>query len=217
MGPERSNATAVMIVDDHPAVREGLSSMLHVEPGLATVALAASAREALAEAVRFRPAVVVVDYHLPDEDGLALCLRLKAGPTPPAVLLYSAFADDTLTVLAVIAGADGLVSKTADPDDVVAAVAAVARGERLDVATTRQVMEATGSRLDPADLPILGMLVHRTPPSEIAATLQISEEWLTARRWAMLACLSGGASRPGRLSSREPAPVALPGTEAPRA
>ena len=201
MGNDRSTPTAVMIVDDHPAVREGLRSMLDTEQGLEPVAVASCAREALAAAERLRPAVAVVDYHLPDEDGLALCLRLKAGPAPPAVLVYSAFADDTLALLAIIAGADGLVSKAADPDDVTAAVSLVARHEQLHLAVSQQVMEATSSRLDPEDLPILGMLVHRTPPDEIAETLNMSEEWLTARRWAMLECLRGGPSRRSRPGS----------------
>lgn len=211
--------TPVMVVDDHPAVREGLCSMLEIEPDLETVAVAGSARDALAAASRFRPAVAVVDYHLPDEDGLALCLRLKGGPDPPAVLVYSAFADETLTLLAAIAGADGLVSKSADPEDVVAAVRAIARNERLELAGSAQVMQATASRLDSEDLPVLGMLMHRTPPAEIAETLNMSEEWLTARRWAMLEGLRGGPSRRARpaRSNRADAPPASPRAEAPGA
>ncbi len=209
--------TAVMVVDDHPAVREGLCSMLEIEPDLENVALAGCARDALEAARHYRPAVAVVDYHLPDEDGLALCLRLKAGPNPPAVLVYSAFADEQLTLLAAIAGADGLMSKTADPDELVAAVRAVARDERLELRGSTQVMQAMASRLDSEDLPILGMLMHRTPPAEIAETLNISEQWLTARRWAMLECLRGGPSRrtrPARRDSRDTLP-APPGAEAP--
>ncbi len=191
--------------------------MLDTEPGLKTVALASCAREAVAAVDQFRPAVAVVDYHLPDEDGLALCLRLTAAAEPPAVLVYSAFADETLTLLAAVAGADGLVSKAADPDDLAAAVRSVACGERLELVVSSQVMLATASRLDSEDLPILGMLVHRTPPAEIAETLNMSEEWLTARRWAMLECLRGGRSRRTSTATRNSADAfsALPGAEAP--
>lgn len=217
MGNHNSTQTAVMIVDDHPAVRQGLSSMLDTEPGLETIAAAGSAEEALVAFENLRPAVAVVDYHLPDEDGLALCLRLKARADPPEVLVYSAFADETLTLLAAIAGADGLMSKDADPDDVVAAVVALARGEKLNLGVSPQIMETAGSRLDPEDLPILGMLMHGTPPAEIAETLNMSERWLTARRWAMLECLRGGPSRrtrPARVTPVDP-DYASPGTEAP--
>jgi DNA-binding response OmpR family regulator len=60
---------------------------------------------------RTAPDVLVVDYRLPDEDGLSLCLRVGAGVAAPALLVHSAFADGWLTVPALIAGAHGVVHK----------------------------------------------------------------------------------------------------------
>jgi len=192
---EGTTGVRVMVVDDHAAVREGIRAMLQSEPDLEAVASTATAHEAVTLAQRTRPDVVVLDYHLPDEDGLALCLRLKTVAPAPAALIYSAFADEHLVPLAVIAGADALISKSADPDELCDVVRALAGGAPQLPAIAPAAMESAASRLDTEDLPILGMLAHGTPPAEIATTLQMAEPWLATRRWAMLARLTGGSAR----------------------
>src|SRR5215218_2117720 len=77
----------VVIVDDHHAVRAGLRAVLQAEPGLDPVGVTGTAREALALVDDLRPDVVVLDYHLPDEHGLSLCLRLKGAEPAPAALI----------------------------------------------------------------------------------------------------------------------------------
>ena len=191
----KTSTTSVIVVDDHPAVREGLRAMLDADPALRVTGVAGDAREALA-LTREAPAdVVVVDRQLPDDDGLSLCLRLKARAAPPRVLMYSAYADERLLVLAMIAGADAFVGKASDPEDLAAMVRALGRGERFQWGASPSALEAVGSRLDPEDLPVLGMLVHGTPPDEIAQTLRMSDAWLVARRWAMLSRLAGRRTR----------------------
>src|SRR5689334_15494390 len=101
----------VAIADDHPAVRVGLQAALRAEPGLVPVGMAGTPAELEPLLYRTRPDVVLLDYHLPNADGLTICRRLKADPPAPAVLLYSAFADESLTVPALVAGADGIVHK----------------------------------------------------------------------------------------------------------
>lgn len=185
----------VIVVDDHAAVREGIRAMLASEPGLDPIAVTATAADALALAERDRPDVIVLDYHLPDEDGLSLCLRLKSTNDPPAALIYSAFADDHLVALAIIAGADALMSKAADPDALCDMVRALAGGTARMPTLMPTAMHSVASRLDAEDLPILGMLANRTSPAQIAATLRMDEAWLTTRRWAMLNRLTGGSAR----------------------
>jgi len=185
----------VVVVDDHAAVREGIRAMLASEPDLDPVAVTATARGAVALAGLIRSDVMVLDYHLPDEDGVSLCLRLKSTADPPAALIYSAFADEHLVALGIIAGADALMSKAADPDELCDVVRALAEGTARMPALAPAAMQAVASRLDDEDLPILGMLAHRTPPSEIATTLRMDVAWLTTRRWAMLDRLTGGTAR----------------------
>jgi DNA-binding NarL/FixJ family response regulator len=203
---EDAGFVRVIVVDDHAAVREGVRAMLGCEPDLDPVAVAATAADAAELAAAGRPDVMLIDYHLPDEDGLSLCLYLKSRPGAAAALVYSAFADEHLIPLAVIAGADGVVAKATRPDELCETVRALARGEARMPPLTQPAMESAAARLDTEDLPIFGMLAHGTPADEIAATLRMDPAWLIARRWAMLEQLRGATAR--RRASRVLRPVA---------
>jgi DNA-binding NarL/FixJ family response regulator len=188
-------ATRVLVVDDHAAVRRGIGGMLAAQPMMVADAVA-SAGEAhdLWLATDQPPAdVVLVDRHLPDEDGLSLCLWLTTRAPAPAVVIASPFADETLALPAVVAGAAGIVAKSADPAELCAVVRLSAAGERCLPPVSAAVGEAQGSRLAPDDLPILGMLRHGVAPAVIAVTLGIDEAGLVARRWAMLEALTAAA------------------------
>jgi DNA-binding NarL/FixJ family response regulator len=188
--------TRVVVVDDHPAVRAGIEAFLEVEEDLTVCAVVATAAEAQAACAEHRPDVLVADYHLPDGDGLSLSLRVsRAGG--PGVVLFSAFADEKLDVLAVVAGVGAVLSKSVEPHHLIDAVRAVADGERLSPSAGPQALQAAGERLDARDLPVLGMLAEGVAPAEIAKTLQIGNEELHVRRSVMLGRLRG---RPRRRS-----------------
>jgi len=194
-------AIRVLVVDDHPAVRQGIEAMLGYEDGIVCVGTAASAGEAheLWSAAERPPAdVVVVDRHLPDEDGLSLCLWLRTRTSPaPAVVIYSAFADEALVLPAVVAGASGLIGKVADPADLSEAVRAAAAGERRLPDPSPTVGAVQAARLGTEDLPILGMLRHGVRADEIASTLGLDDASLVARRWAMLEALHAAPDHRG--------------------
>src|SRR4051794_12771714 len=187
----------VLVVDAQPAVRVGLRTLLAGEPGLAwagTAASAAEAHDAWRAARSRRPDVVLVGRHLPDDDGLALCLWLTTQADPAAVVICSELADDALTLPAVVAGAHALVATSSEPAALCDTVRVVAAGERRLPPVVPQVADEQGAHIAAADLPILGMLRHAVPPAEIAATLRIGEAELTARRWAMLEALTTAPS-----------------------
>jgi DNA-binding NarL/FixJ family response regulator len=179
----------LVIVDDHPAVRSGLRGLLDGDEGLRIVATAATAREGFEAIADLRPAVALVDFHLPDDDGLSLCLRTRALPEAPRIVLYSAFADAGLGVRAAIAGAYAVLAKSASPR----ALTAVLRGE-LRPALDPRALRAVGERLEPSELAILGMLAHGVPDSEVAETLGLTPDTVLTRRQQMLSRLS--ARRP---------------------
>jgi DNA-binding NarL/FixJ family response regulator len=185
-------AIRVLVVDDHAAVRHGIEAMLGLEDGIVCVGTAASAGEAhdlWPAAERLAADVVVVDRHLPDEDGLSLCLWLRTRTPAPAVVIYSAFADETLVLPAVVAGACGLIGKVSDPADLCEAVRAAAAGERRLPTVSPAVGAIQAARLATEDLPILGMLRHGVGTDEIAQTLGIDDTTLVSHRWAMLEAL----------------------------
>jgi DNA-binding NarL/FixJ family response regulator len=188
-------AHRVLVVDDHAAVRSGLTALLADEPDLHPVGAAASARDAIEQAERLQPDVAVVDFQLGDRDGLTLCRQLKELPTPARVLLYSAYADGPLALAAVIAGADGVVHKAALADDLCHAIRVVARGGAAVPAISPASHAMVAECLEVDDLPILGMLVAGTEPDDIADVLGVQPAWLAARRWAMVERLRRVSSR----------------------
>ncbi len=164
----------ILIVDDHPALRAGLTAVLRSEPGLVPLDAASSVGDLWPALHRTRPDVVVLDYHLPGDDGLVVCRRIKRELPAPAVLLYSAYADASLTIPALLAGVDGLVSKAAPASELYDAIRRVARGERVLPPISRELLDAAGGRLEADELPILGMTLEETALAEMAGALGIA-------------------------------------------
>ena len=187
-----ANPLRVLLVDDHAAVRAGVEAVLAREHDLESLPSGATPDGAVAAVRAHRPDVAVVDHNLRTGDGLTLTRRLKALPHAPAVLIYTAFADPALTVAAVVAGADGIVGKGGDADELCRAIRCVAQGRSVRPQIGPDALRSVGERIDPEDVPILGMLVHRTPPAEIARVLGTNERWVNGRRWAMLRRLARG-------------------------
>ena len=179
----------VAIVDDHHAIRLGLRAALISEAGLEPVGSAANAGETEVLLYRTRPDVVLLDYHLPGMDGLTLCRRIKSDVPAPAVILYSAFADPSMTVPAIVAGADAIVHKGGQPRELFDAIRQTARGDKALPPVSEPLLEAAGQALDPEDLPLLGMLINRTRPAEIASTMRIERAELDRRIARMLSRL----------------------------
>ena len=184
-GPRRG-MIRVAIADDHHALRLGLQTAIDSEPGLVAVGAASSAAEIAPLLYRTQPDLVLLDYNLPDGDGLSLCRSIKSNVPAPAVILYSAFADASMTVPAIVAGADGIVNKGVPARELFEAIRRVAEGGSALPPVSPDLLEAASLSLDDADLPILGMLVDRTPPSEIADTLRFDVTELRHRLARML-------------------------------
>jgi DNA-binding NarL/FixJ family response regulator len=151
----------VAIVDDHPALRAGLRAALESEWGLEPAGEAARAEDVPALAYRTRPDVVLVDYHLPGRDGLAVCLELKGDVPAPGVVLYSAYADASLVVPAIVAGADAIVHKGAPAAELFAAVRAVAGGATAFPPVPAEQLELALGTVDGGSRELLAALVRR--------------------------------------------------------
>jgi DNA-binding NarL/FixJ family response regulator len=176
----------LLVVDDHAAVRAGLIGLLRREPGLVPLGAVGSVEEALREARNLEPQVALIDFQLPDGDGLTLCRELKLLPNPPRVVVYSAFARPALAVAATIAGADGLVDKGVEVDDLFDAIRAVGRGERALPPLEPEMVTRCTARIDPDDVSIFGMLMSGTPIADVAEVLSTGERQVEERLRAML-------------------------------
>jgi len=179
----------MLLVDDHPALRTGLTAVLRAEPGLVPLGTAAGADELWPALNRTKPDVVLLDYHLPPADGLVLCRRIKRTMPPPRVLLYSAYADASLVIPAMLAGADGLVNKGAPAPELYDAVRTVARGERVMPPLSRELLDAAHARLDDEDVPVLMMALDGTSEAELARTVGSTPEEMAHRLDRMIARL----------------------------
>ena len=186
-----------IVVDDHPAIRLGLSELLAAEPDFRMLDAFASAEAAYAFARRNATDAAVVDYQLGGRSGLWCSRRLKSLARPPAVLIYSAFSDHLLAAASVVARADGLVSKTALGSELCDRIREAARGRAVLPLVPPAVADSLRHRLDPTEQAIYGMMSSRTADPEIAGTLGLTAEELEARSWRMLRKLTRiDASRP---------------------
>ena len=195
--PEFSHSDAdlarlrVIVVDDHPAIRIGLSQLLDDQPDIVVVEVASSAEQALSLGEREPIDVAVVDYQLGSRSGLWLTRMLKRLEPAPNVVIYSAYCDGPLAAACVVAGADGLISKGGVGSELCHAVRAVARGHSRLPVVPPALAGAMRRRLGAEEQAIFGMLLAGIEPSEIAATLGMSARGLDSRRWAMLHKLEG--------------------------
>jgi DNA-binding NarL/FixJ family response regulator len=130
-----------MLVDDHEIIRSGLRAMIEAGGDLRVVAEAGTAADAVKEAARTRPDVVVMDVRLPDGSGIEATREIRAQREETQVLMLTSFDDDEALFDSIMAGASGYVLKQIRGTDVVRAIRAVGRGEiLLDPAATAAVM-----------------------------------------------------------------------------
>jgi DNA-binding NarL/FixJ family response regulator len=124
-----SPAVRVLVVDDHPVVRGGLSALLRTIDGIDVVGEAADGAQAIADAARLRPDVVLMDVRMPGIDGVEATRRIREAQPDTKVLVLTMFDDDATVFTAMQAGAGGYLLKDAEQHDIVRAVRAVAGGE----------------------------------------------------------------------------------------
>jgi DNA-binding NarL/FixJ family response regulator len=176
----------LLVVDDHPAVRRGLSDLLEDQPDFRVIAAVGTAEDAMSVAEREIFDVAIVDYQLPGRNGLWVSRKLKRLPRPPRVLIYSAYYDGLLAASAVVAEADGLVSKGGLGAELCDAIRTVAGGRSSFPVVPWQLAETMRRRLQDEEQAIFGMTLAGMAPAEIAQTLGLSAAELESRLWEML-------------------------------
>jgi DNA-binding NarL/FixJ family response regulator len=164
----------VLIVDDHPVVREGLRALLARFPDCEVVAEAATAEEAVAAAERVRPDLALVDLRLgagSGGDGVAAVRRL--GPLPCVIL--SAFRDEAGFLDAVAAGARGYVLKGSSPEDLHRAVRDAAAGGMPVDPSLAPLLTRRDATLSPREREVLQQLAEGLANKEVAERLGMAE------------------------------------------
>ncbi len=188
----------VLVVDDHPVVRQGLRTFLGARPGFEVVGEAADGEAAVDVAAATRPDVALVDLVMPGLGGVEAIRRMRAAEHPPAVLVLTSFASDDQVLPAVRAGAAGYVLKDVDPADLEDAIRTVHRGEallarRVAALVLAEVRSPTGDRgvaeLTPREREVLALLAHGHTNRRLAEELVVSEKTVKTHVSAILAKL----------------------------
>jgi DNA-binding NarL/FixJ family response regulator len=196
--PAASSVVRVLIVDDHPVVRQGLRTFLSSRPGLEVVGEAADGDEAVAEAARLDPDVVLLDLVMPRGGGLEAIRRLHRSGERPRVIVLTSFAGDDQVVEAVRAGASGYLLKDVPPAELEAAIRQVhAGGVLLDPSVVGSLM-AEVARAEPVpgvdeltarERQVLALLAQGRSNRELAAELYVSEKTVKTHVSSILAKL----------------------------
>lgn len=172
----------VLVVDDHPIVRQGLVSVLSDEADLEVVGETGSGREAVALVARLRPDVVLLDLELPDLDGVAAIPQMKVVLPSVEVLVFTAYDTDDRVLGAIRSGARGYLLKGASSDEIARGIRSVAAGGSYlePRVASKLVAEVSAPRrsaiaLSARELEVLRLVADGLPTKQIAASLSISE------------------------------------------
>src|SRR6202789_3617862 len=170
----------VMIVDDHPVVRNGLMGMFEGEPGFEVVGEAGDGAEAVRRAGALSPDVILMDLRMPQMDGVSAIAALAAAGVPARVLVLTTYDTDGDVLSAIEAGATGYLLKDAPPAELFRAVRAAADGKAAlspSVATrvVGQMRAPTQEPISPRELEVLELIAQGANNREAAARLFISE------------------------------------------
>ena len=171
----------LMIVDDHPVVRAGLSSMLSTQPGIEVAGSASSGAEALSSVEKIAPDLVLMDLRMPGMSGLEVIRAMNLLPSPPRIIVLTSFDMDEDIYQCVSAGAQGYVLKDAPQERLIEAIHIVHANKRYfpaDIAG-RLTERMARAELTPREHQVLQLVAKGLTNKEIGQAFGISDN--TAR------------------------------------
>lgn len=180
------NKIKILLVDDHSIVRNGLKLLLQLHDRLEVCGEAETLKEAIDVATKTDPDVILLDFKLPDGDGINGCISIKNRFPNVKIIILTAYSQDHIVVETIRAGADGYLLKNIESDQLIKTILCVYRGDSvLDPSVTEGVFNnikldnenhETKFKLSPRETKILQMLSLGKANKEIAEALFISDK-----------------------------------------
>jgi len=185
-GKTMTDKIKILLVDDHPVVRDGLVAMLSTQPDFHIVGQAASGDEAILKSEKHRPDVILLDLEMPGMDGVAVLERLRELKLECRAIVFTAFDTDERIVTAIQAGAKGYLLKGAPRDELFHAIRIASRGGSLlqPIIASKLIQKINRHQgagtdlfvpLTPREGEVLAALARGKTNKDIAAALFITE------------------------------------------
>lgn len=190
------NRIRLVIADDHEVVRKGLMLVLRQEPDFEIVAEAHNGREALALAGQWEPDLILLDWKMPEMDGLAAAAAIRRQSPDVRTLILSGAPIEAAALDALDEGVDGFVHKDTSPADLAEAIRIVAGGRsylgpeiKQALVSRAQARRAPHVTLTPREMEVLQLMATAATYREIGEQLHISEETVRSHAKSILAKL----------------------------
>jgi two-component system, NarL family, response regulator DevR len=179
----KTHKIRLLLVDDHQVVRVGLRTLLNKDPTIHIVGEAGTAADALSQAIRLKPDLVLMDVRLPDGTGIEACREIRSHCPRTRVLFLTSYADHDAVIATITAGADGYLLKEIDLEGLLRSIKSVMSGQSiLDMSAAQQVhswlasksQDVKLSQLSCQEQKVLALIAEGLTNKEIGSSLGLS-------------------------------------------
>jgi signal transduction histidine kinase len=196
----------ILCVDDHAIVRQGIATLVSVEPDMVLVAEAANGREAIQQFRAHRPDITLMDLQMPSLGGVDAISAIRAEFPDARIIVLTTYAGDAQAQRALQAGASGYLLKSALHKELLDAIRAVHAGRKAlpSEASFQLAEQVVDESLTPAEVDVLRFIAQGNAYQEVARTLGLDEEAVQSQVRSILS----------KLDSQDRTPAAMPGSDA---
>ena len=182
----------ILVVDDHPVVRQGVAGLVGGQPDMTIVAQAANGREAIQQFRALHPDIVLMDLQMPEMCGVEALIAIRDEAPEARIIVLTTYAGDAQVLRAIKAGARGYLLKSALHRELLETIRAVYAGRKaISAEASYELAEhATDDPLSPAEVRVLQLIARGNANKEIAEQLSVSEETVKGQVRNILSKLS---------------------------
>jgi two-component system, NarL family, response regulator len=175
---QEASPIRILVVDDHPVVREGVAMLVGGQPDMSIVGQASNGREAIQQFRAHHPDIVLMDLQMPEMNGFDALMAIRDEVPEARIIMLTTYAGDAQVLRAIKAGARGYLLKSSLHEELLATIRAVHIGKKAISAEANYELaeHATDDALTPAEVRVLRLIAAGNANKEIAEQLSVSEE-----------------------------------------